>query len=26
MCMVTQESDGSFVQICNCKYGHCEEE
>lgn len=21
MCMVTYQEDGSFVQICNCKYG-----
>ena len=27
MCLVTTQDDGSFVQICNCKYGsaHCEE-
>ena len=21
MCLVTTQDDGSFVQICNCKYG-----
>ena len=28
MCMVTVKEDGSFVQICNCKYGseHCNKE